>query len=129
MEAVKTPPRSAFFGHRYDQHAARDCNGEHCACYHSCLTPENHDLPDAVAFACGGSIALDAEKHSLLVEYRLDQQAGDLDEQCRLIQSSRGSSKSEGSHSELSMSMPERRNTSQAEYATTYNTNNATFFC
>lgn len=59
---VEFRPAFAFAGHGYLQFAGSEWRAEHCIRSHSYLTPENHDLTDATAFAYGDSIALSSKR-------------------------------------------------------------------
>lgn len=51
MGEVQIPPTSFLVGHGYLQYAGSQRRREHSIRYHSCLTPESYDLPNAVAAA------------------------------------------------------------------------------
>lgn len=51
IEEEKVPPTSVHVAHGYVQHAEKMWRGDYCDRYHSYLSPENHDLPVALAFA------------------------------------------------------------------------------
>lgn len=68
IEAVQISPGSVFTGHGYVQHAGGERRGEHCTRYHSLLIPENIDLQNGIAFVFDGSVASEAEKHSMPVQ-------------------------------------------------------------
>lgn len=109
MEAMEVPTRSLFVCYGYVQHSGSEWPGENCSRYHSYLILENYDVTNAVSLAYEGVNALGAEKHSLPVKEGLHQQMGHCDEQPCLIHGCRRLSKSEGSDSELSTSVPETR--------------------
>lgn len=79
------------------------------------MIPENHDLPDAVAFAYRDSILWGPGKHWLAIEKGLDEQVEDSDDQPRLIHGSDRSSDLGSSDFELSMSMLQAESMSKDE--------------
>ena len=56
MEEIDIPPFSLFIGHGYLQHAGAGWRGNHSIRYHTYVVPENHLLPDAIAFAYDWSL-------------------------------------------------------------------------
>lgn len=58
MGEVNLLPISIFVTQGYVQHASSEWLGEHCIRYYSYFIPENHVLPNAIAFAYEKSTAL-----------------------------------------------------------------------
>lgn len=74
MTAREVQPRCVFFIHGQVQHVGSGCHWKQCTCYHSYLILESYSLHRATASAYRVSIALEAEKHYLLVKKGVEQQ-------------------------------------------------------
>lgn len=65
MKDVETRPSPVFDEYGYVPHEGREWRGSHGVLYHTYLVPENHDLPDAAAFAYAYSILPETKEDGL----------------------------------------------------------------
>lgn len=68
MEDFENLPLSSFVGDGYAQHGGREWRKRHCVRYHAYLILDDHDLPDATAFARVYSIHFESKAGAMSVK-------------------------------------------------------------
>lgn len=95
IEEVEILLTFVFVGHRYVQHAHKECPGEYCTRYQNYSILENHELPDAIAFAYEYSTHLGSAKAAVSLESGVAKKEGYSEEDALMGEESNKSFDSE----------------------------------
>lgn len=99
-------------GRAYAQHGRSEGSGSHCVWYHPYLSPESHNLADAIAFACRDIIDAGSRGDETFVKKVDGSGEADGDVESSENESSRNEDEKK---SELSNSSLDRRSTTEEE--------------